>query len=1067
MKKTTLCLCLLSISLIGFGQTKQQLFSIEAQLANYEISAAEKNISTLLTKRPNKRRGQLLFLQAQLLQLQGDYTAAFDLAEKAKKQTKANRQAQIIAFQGALLTDLDDYQKAAILLKEAYKINAQKKKPDVLTTAQIYYHLGLLRIDQKKYVEADSLYHIAQLLLEQEKQEKSIPYVRLLYRKGESYLEQNKLEQAEQYLNDALAQLAQFCSEEDVEYGFIWNQLGRLWQRRGKPEKALSYFDKALEKQLTVFGKQHLYFARTLKNKGLFYLNSGEYAKAETILLTLKSNLAAYLGKTVNYGHTLSLLGQVYREMGKKQAAISVYQEAKDLFEKLDDIAGYSNVLNELAVIYNDNNQFQTSIDLLEEGRKFLSNKKQDKSENYMAILINLGLNYVDLNQPNKAKSILNEAKNLVYEILGEEHYYYATVTNNLARSYENTHQYDDAKRLYLETERIDKIVLGEKHPYFMSTLANTANVYALLNEKNKAYDYYKRLIKGQTNLIFNYYSTFEEATRLSYLKESTEYFDEFFSFVVRQDTITHQAYADMQNISLSTKSLALDFSVDNKIQIDSLQDAANHTLLTEWTALRTKLSQAYTMSEKERVNANFDLKKMEEETILLEKQLVRGNEGMAQQLSRQTLVQFSEMQATLLPKEAALDFIKFHYYTPQGKTDSIFYGALITKPSEEVPHFVYLAEEKQLARMLKAKIRANGGNYIANSTISHDLYQLIWQPIEPYLAEVENIKLSPTGLLHKVSFAALATDANGQNLLMNQYRFDYYSNMRDLAKQPKKGGSTLKSIALVGGANFDLDSLSLLELSNISSLASPQKKEVLLSSTSSSADTQAEDAEVSRGTVRFNYLAGTAEEVKSIEQQLVTHGWQTQTLTDQFALEDQVKLLSGQDAPAVLHIATHGYFFATAKKSGAKISTLRDRIRASKNPLIRSGLVFTGVNHAWKGGGRIANMDDGVLTAFEISNLDLFNTDLVVLSACETGLGDIYDTEGVFGLQRAFKMAGAKQLITSLWKVPDRQTMELMNLFYQHYLESQDAAQALFKAQSILSQQYSPYYWAAFVLVQ
>lgn len=1066
MRKTTLCFYLLGISFIGFGQTKKDLLSIEAQLANYEIARAEKKISTLLNKRPNKRRGQLLFLQAQLLQLQGDYTAAFDITEKAKEQTKANRQEKMTTFQGALLIDLDAYQEADTLLQIAYTINAQQKKPNVLLKAQICYYLGLLRIDQKKYVEADSLYHIAQLLLEQEKQEKSIPYVRLLYRKGESYLEQNKLEQAEQYLNDALAQLAQFCSEEDVEYGFIWNQLGRLWQRRGKPEKALSYFDKALEKQLTVFGKQHLYFARTLKNKGLFYLNSGEYAKAETILLTLKSNLVAYLGETVNYGHTLSLLGQVYREVGKRQSAISVYQEAKILFEKLNDIAGYSNVLNELAVIYSDNNELQKSTELLEEGSIFLSDKKQDKSETYMAILINLGLNYVDLNQPNKAKPILKKAKDLVYEILGEEHYYYATVINNLARSYEKTNQYQDAKRLYLETERIDKIVLGEKHPYFMSTLANTANIYALLNEKDKAYTYYKRLIKGQTNLIFNYYSTFEEATRLSYLKESTKYFDEFFSYVVRQDTITSLAYEDMQDISLSTKSLALDFSVDNKIQIDSLNDVANHMLLKEWIALRKKLSQAYTMSEKERANANFDLKQLEEETILLEKQLVRGNEAMAQQLSRQTFIQFSDMQAALQPKEAALDFIKFHYHTPQGKTDSIFYGVLITRSTEEVPHFVYLAEEKQLARILKAKIRANGGNYIANSNISKDLYQLIWQPIEPYLANVKNIKLSPTGLLHKVSFAALATDSNGQNLLMNQYRFDYYSNMRDLAKQPKKASSALKSIVLVGGANFDLDSLALLELSNSSNLSQSQNNDAL-AYTSSSTDMQEVDVEASRAAVRFNYLAGTALEVKSIKQQLVIHGWQAQILTDQFALEDRVKLLSGQEAPAVLHIATHGYFFAAAKNRKSKISTLSERIRASKNPLIRSGLVFTGVNHTWKGGGRIANLDDGVLTAFEISNLDLFNTNLVVLSACETGLGDIYDTEGVFGLQRAFKMAGAEQLITSLWKVPDQQTMELMNLFYQHYLESQDAAQALFKTQSMLSQQYPPYYWAAFVLIQ
>lgn len=134
---------------------------------------------------------------------------------------------------------------------------------------------------------------------------------------------------------------------------------------------------------------------------------------------------------------------------------------------------------------------------------------------------------------------------------------------------------------------------------------------------------------------------------------------------------------------------------------------------------------------------------------------------------------------------------------------------------------------------------------------------------------------------------------------------------------------------------------------------------------------------------------------------------------------------------------------------------------------MFRSGLALAGANHAWKGKAAIPGKEDGILTAYEISQMDLSNTDLVVLSACETALGDLQGNEGVIGLQRAFKMAGVKQLILSLWKVPDKETVELMTLFYKNWTRGQPTREALRSAQLEMRKKYSPYYWAAFVLVE
>jgi CHAT domain-containing protein len=133
----------------------------------------------------------------------------------------------------------------------------------------------------------------------------------------------------------------------------------------------------------------------------------------------------------------------------------------------------------------------------------------------------------------------------------------------------------------------------------------------------------------------------------------------------------------------------------------------------------------------------------------------------------------------------------------------------------------------------------------------------------------------------------------------------------------------------------------------------------------------------------------------------------------------------------------------------------------------MRSGLLFAGANNVWKGGEIPGELEDGVLTAYEVSGLDLFNTKLVTLSACETGLGDIQGTEGVYGLQRSFKMAGVDYLIMSLWQVPDKETQEFMELFYNNLTSGQQIDDAFRNTQRVMRQKYEPFYWAGFVLLE
>lgn len=1055
--------------LIG-AQSSTQLKAIEQQLSDYELVESAASIQQLLEKKrfKNKKYRQLLLLQTQLLGQQGKYQEAAVVGEMLLEKVKFPQRAAALNKQGNNLRELEQYDAAFAMFSEALAFYNKKTDQYPLQQAKTTANLGLLFIDQKKYHAADSIYTLTKTELEQQAQQEKPIYLKVLYRQAEAKLELGKFAEAQVLLATATELQAQIFPPTHPSRARILVHQGRVFYETTQLASAEQTFLKALAIQANSLGKSHPYYARTLRNLALTYLKQGEYAAAEEVLLEAKNIYNSNSVSNSAYGFTMSSLGELFNEVGKKEAAVQAYQEALNAFAALNNFTEYSISLNNLAAIYRGLNQIDKSVELFEAGRTLLKEKGFKQSKFYAPILINLGFIYSDLQELDKARAALLEAKQLVLNIFGERHNYYAAVISNLAKVYEKNEQYQQAKALYLETERIDGLVFGEKHPYFIPTLSNTANIYALLSEPDTAHHYYQRLIAGQTNLIYNYYSTFEEETRLSYLKKSTSRFDAFFSFVHRTPAITAVAATDLQNVSLTIKSLALDFSIDNKMQIDSLQDDTTIAIFQTWTDLRKQLSQAYIMSVKQRANANFDLAKMEEEVLLLEKKLIRSNTVMAQQLNRKKIVTHVDVQAKLNPREAALDFIKFNYRTATSKTDSVFYGVLITRNDQDTPQYLYLAEERKLARILRAKIRSNGGNYIANTKIGYDLYQLIWQPLMPYLQEIDRVKISPTGLLHKVAFAALPSQPAGQKLLMDQFYFDYYSNLRDLTEEEEQNLSNKKSATLVGGAVFDLDSLALQNLQTQldqpvvhNEIEKPTINELQNSHRSMPIDT-------TRGTVRFNYLGGTRQEIEQIGAQLSAKNWQVNSLIGEAALEDRIKQVAEHTAPNLLHIATHGYFFAAPKKkTKTDNSTLRKRIQTATNPLIRSGLVFTGVNHTWEGGERIAGLDDGVLTAFEISNLDLFQTNLVVLSACETGLGDIYDTEGVFGLQRAFKMAGVQQLMTSLWKVPDRQTTELMQLFYKNYLLSKDAGQALHQAQLTMSQQYPAYYWAAFILIK
>jgi CHAT domain-containing protein len=340
-------------------------------------------------------------------------------------------------------------------------------------------------------------------------------------------------------------------------------------------------------------------------------------------------------------------------------------------------------------------------------------------------------------------------------------------------------------------------------------------------------------------------------------------------------------------------------------------------------------------------------------------------------------------------------------------------------------------------------------------------LARLVWSPLRQALGKAALIYLAPDGELNRVPFEGLVSDDD--RYLVENYRFAYLSSGRDLLREAVKPA---RGTAVFAGPNYNLKADRRQE--QLATLA--KDKDVVALRGATAADV--------RG-LNWKPLPGAAAEAADIEQALQDSAYgPVKTYAGDKALEDVFKRMP---PPRVLHLATHGFFLADPKQippeERDRLMLLNEgsgqtRLRLMENPLLRSGIVLAGANALGEDGAP-SGLDDGWVTAEEIALMDLRGTELVVLSACETGLGDIKTGEGVYGLRRAFIYAGARTLVTSLFKVPDEQTRQMMQRFYGGLKAGKGKLASLREAQLEMIRQRRqdhgaahPFFWAAFVLV-
>lgn len=885
----------------------------------------------------------------------------------------------------------------------------------------------------------------------------------LLYKKLEQF------DKAEPLYIESLEIRETMLGTSHEKYIYLLIDFANLYYDWGKYQTALDLMDDALHLVKEHQGTENGTYANSIQNKAVFYRKLGQlelslplYLEALEISNRLKDTASA------TYANRLIGVGLIYGEFGQYAKSLPYLQKAVAIEEKVygKNHPIYSYGLNNLGGAYYHLGEVDTAISIIEQSLNVFERTLGKKHPAYPLQLSNLAGMYHQSGDDEKALALLFEAKEGYEKVGKHEHPDYINTLGTIGGTYLTLEKFDLSLEYALKQRKLIQKIYKPNHPDYSNNTINTATVNFKKGDLAGAKKHFEESLNLYLNELENYYPYLSEEERLRYFKLLKERFNKFYSFGMHEP----QFAQSLQKLSLRIKGLALENSIDARMNTEllSAKDSTTIQLYEEWKSLKSTIEKAYFLSPEKLAIADINLDSMLLAAEALEGKFSRSTLNHTIANSNNQQIQFSDLQAKLKDNEAAIDIVHFEQVLEKEAYETIFYYALISKPEWSEPKFIKLASQEELVPLLSANISANNNrNYLVNPAQNHALYKLIWAPLAPYLDDTKTIYIAPSGILHQVAFEALSPNLSDSKILFDQHEFIHYSSLRDFVTENKNTEFADNAI-LIGGADYDMDSTSLMVLADqiqtgdatTFSDAPKNQEENILSIRSVANDS-------TRTSVEFNYLAGTKEEVENIHAYFQQEGKKSTVYVGQQAMEENIKNLEGKNAPGILHIATHGYFFKSKNQSVSGQTSLRNLLLASENPLLRSGLVFSGVNYAWLGGRTINGLEDGVLTAYEISNLDLFNTRLAVLSACETGRGDIHDAEGVFGLQRAFKSAGVEQLIISLWKVPDRETSEMMQLFYQYYLKGKTVKQAFRKAQQKMRKKYEPYYWAAWVLVE
>jgi len=976
------------------------------------------------------------------------YSEALDIQLKISGEKHSNVAISYNCL-GRVYYNMNNYKKAINLYDKALSIQLEVSGEKNLHVAIFYNDLGNVYADISNYEKAIFSFKKA-LNIRLELFGEKHPKVAVSYNNlGTIYSDLGDNEEAIDLYNKALDIQLEIFGKKNSIVATLYNNLGLKYDDVGNYKKAINLQNKALNIRLELFGEKHPKVAISYNNLGLHYYNIGDYEAAITLYKkALSIQLELFGEKHQNIATSYNNLGQLYEALKNYEKAINFQLKALniqlELFgEKHQSIA---TSYNNLGGLYYKTKNYKKAIELYEKGLNIQIKALGEKHGDTAALYGNLGTVYNDLGDYRKATDLYNKALTIGIEVFGEKHRGVAVSYGCLGLLYNRLGDNEKAINLLNKALSIQIEVLGEKHPEVTDIYVNLVRIYEETGNRKKANSIWNIIIPQSLEQLKSNYLFLPTEHRIKYSNTLIKNSFNFYSFTFADENYSSKELAT--DLLLNTKSLALDYAIATNKIIKEINDTGLNTQRKKLNELNKKLAEAEKLTNKELKARKWDLVKIQEKRENIVSQILQ-HPKLKSKLNTEN-IKWHDIRGHLNDDEAVISYMRFHEH-PNGRCNSLtpnLYYAVVIRKDLSSPQFVRITDEKTLVKLLKAD-KNERPDYLDKSSGMNALYEALWQPLEPYLESIKTVHISPSGVLHRVPFESLQ-DMEGEYLAA-RYEFHYYSALRDMLKEkPQK--NTYEDILLMGHI-----------------LYSPNEKDKYVEEQNNivfRGETDTRDS--------IQGLPGTLDEVTEIKHTGKKAGLKTTLLTIDAASEDTVQTFVGKRAPSIIHFATHGVFLPPLEKQHEEHDLIgsRDRLRAADNPLQRSALMLYGANETWtKGRPILGSGEDGILTALEVTALDLQNTNLVVLSACSTGLGNVHNTEGVLGLQRAFKLAGVDYVVASLWDVDDKATKDLMVEFYKNLLErKQDPATALRNAKKYLREEMrygDPEDWAGFILIE
>lgn len=895
------------------------------------------------------------------------------------------------------------------------------------------------------------------------------------------YKELGRYKEADKLFEETVTKAKSSEFKGNAFYAIILNNQAALKEIMGEHLQARNLLQESLGVSEAVGNTSGSSYLGTLENLSAIYIELGEYDKARSILERSKQLIEKNLGtSSPAYAANILKFGKLEQAMGQYPVAEPHFKQALELSKQNfgENHPEYARALNAMALFYQLLGNLGEAEPLLLEGASIYEKTYGKSHPEYITTIENLSSLYQIQGENEKAMPLLQEALKMDAEVYGKEHPVYATTLHNLAslyqrlerldkaeplfeealhidervygkrhRSYANTlynlgtlyqdlNKFDEAERAYSEALEIRKQILGENHPDYAYSMYGLASLFHGTKQFNKASEYYIQVIDKYIQQIEEYFPSMSEKEKSAFYSKIKPVFDAYFDFCVEYQLFEKRSSGDspmsrMYDLQLSTKALLLNTS--NKVR-DRILSSGNEEIIAnyrEWISMKERLVKYLNYSQDELVGQNIE--QLKTKANELEKKLSTQSSVFSEQFEKEK-IGWNDVRDKLEENAAAVEIIRV---AKRFETDSVMYVALIvSKNTINEPELIILKNgaplENRLFNFYRNAIKFSVGNDIS--------YNSYWKPIGEKIKNIERVYLSADGIYNKINVNTL-WDPDSELSVIDELDIRLVSNTRELVEvKPLTSQSDENTAEIFGFPDFNLG----FEIETVASNS-------LVRTTGYGFSNGISD------------LPGTKVEVESIDQYLLTNNWKRNVNIGVEANEVKFKKIA---SPKLLHIASHGFFMNDLSFDDREQNFESSHNDLNANPLLRSGVLLTGSAKAIINNER-SGEEDGIVTAYEAMNLNLDNTELVVLSACETGLGEVRNGEGVYGLQRSFIVAGAENVIMSLWKVNDVTTQELMSGFYSRWLGGMDKFEAFKEAQLEIKTKYDdPYHWGAFILL-